>query len=398
MTFEPPIHRLACGFLVLFLCATTTAQQADEDVVSEANTVADEDESETATESTDEKETSGKKGKFLVLPIVITEPAIGEGLGAALVYFHGKDDRSKPRIMNGQSVATTARRSTPPPTATGVMGFYTNNDTNGVGIGHTRSIKDDKYRFVGVFADMTVNSSVYLLDIPFDFEIAGNLAYASIKRRMGNSNLFLGLSLMALDADVQFELNPTDTPPIPLLEFGLTNVGIAANVTYDRRDNSTMPESGQLIDLSVWRYDDALGSDFEYTSARLKLHSFHKLHEKFTLGLRFDASTASGSPPFFAVPFVSLRGIPALRFQAETAGAVEIEGRYKFADKWAGIAFAGAGFTDVQKSELETSQDMNAYGVGFRFQALKEQNVWIGLDVAQGPEDTAWYFQIGQGW
>jgi hypothetical protein len=35
-----------------------------------------------------------KLGKFLPLPIFIIEPAIGEGLGAALVYFHSekKDD------------------------------------------------------------------------------------------------------------------------------------------------------------------------------------------------------------------------------------------------------------------------------------------------------------------
>jgi len=116
------------------------------------------------------------------------------------------------------------------------------------------------------------------------------------------------------------------------------------------------------------------------------------------LGLRFDASTVSGDPPFFAVPFVSLRGIPALRFQADTAGVVEVEGRYKFADRWSGVVFAGTGFTDVKKSELDTNENMNAYGAGFRFKALKEQNVWIGLDAAQGPEEVAWYFQVGQGW
>lgn len=349
------------------------------------------------TEKEDEEE-SETKGKFLVLPIVITEPAIGEGLGAGLVYFHAKNEGDAPTVMNGKTMVRTSRKSTPPPTVTGVLGFYTSNDTNGVGIGHMRSMKDDKYRLTGVLADMTVNSSIFFLDIPFDFKIEGNLAFASLKRRTGDSNVFLGLSMMVLDADVLFALGPSDVPPVPLLNFDMTNVGVAGTVTWDRRDNSTMPEKGQLIDFSVWRYDDAIGSDFEYTSARLKALSFHALSKKFTLGLRFDASTVSGDPPFFAVPFVSLRGIPALRFQADTAGVVEIEGRYKFADRWSGVVFAGAGFTDVKKSELDTNESMNAYGAGFRFKALKAQNVWIGLDVAQGPEETAWYFQVGQGW
>jgi hypothetical protein len=367
--------RLACALAVLFL---STAALAEGDATA--------------------KETPDKEGKFLILPMIITEPAIGEGLGAAVVYFHGKSQGASPAIMSGRSAARIGRRSTPPPTATGVMGFYTSNGTNAVGLAHTRTLMDDKYRIVGIFADMTVKSNVYYLDIPFNFEIDGNLAFASLKRRTGNSNLFLGLSMMALDADVLFNLGLIDVPPVPLFDFGLKNVGVAVNVTYDRRDNATMPENGQLIDFNVWRYDDAIGSDFEYTSARLKLLSFHPIGEKFVLGLRFDASTVSGSPPFFAVPFVSLRGIPALRFQADTAGAVEIEGRYKFSDRWAGVAFAGAGFTDVGEDELETSENMNSYGAGIRFKALKDQNVWIGLDVARGPEETAVYFQVGQGW
>ncbi len=98
------------------------------------------------------------------------------------------------------------------------------------------------------------------------------------------------------------------------------------------------------------------------------------------------------------MPFVSLRGIPALRYQAKTAGAFEVEGRYNFSERWAGIAFAGAGFTKNDEAPLETTQNIKSIGAGVRFQALKEQNVWLGLDIAKGPEEYAWYIQIGQGW
>ncbi len=105
-----------------------------------------------------------------------------------------------------------------------------------------------------------------------------------------------------------------------------------------------------------------------------------------------------GAPPFFAVPYVSLRGVPALRYQAETAGAFEVEGRYRFSKRWAGIAFAGVGFTRNDEATLGTTQDIDSVGTGVRFQALMEQDVWIGLDIAKGPEEYAWYIQIGQGW
>ncbi len=113
----------------------------------------------------------------------------------------------------------------------------------------------------------------------------------------------------------------------------------------------------------------------------------------------FDVSSVDGSPPFFAVPFVSLRGIPALRYQAKTAGAFEVEGRYGFSKKWAGVVFGGAEFTKaVDQPEFETAQNIKSVGAGVRFQALQEQDIWIGLDIAKGPEDYAWYIQIGQGW
>ena len=44
---------------------------------------------EESEEGKEEEETEEvQEGKFLALPIFITEPAIGEGLGVGLVYFH----------------------------------------------------------------------------------------------------------------------------------------------------------------------------------------------------------------------------------------------------------------------------------------------------------------------
>lgn len=369
--------------------------------IPEENGTAENSETETTAENSDgeeEEKEEEKGGKFLILPIFITEPAIGEGLGGGVVYFHKKDNTDKRRVETANSVSKTASKHKPPPTATGAFGFYTSNDTAGVGVGHANSLMNDKYRVIGALANMRINSEIFLLDIPLGFQLQGNLAYGSGKRRIGKSNMFLGLSLLALDATIGFKIDPDNTPPIPLSDFDFTNVGLAGSAIYDARDNSTMPNKGLLADFTLWRYDDAIGSDFNYWSARLKVNSFHQLHEKFVLGLRFDASTVDGTPPFFAVPFVSLRGIPALRYQAKTAGAFEIEGRYSFSKRWAGLVFGGAGYTKNDDVILETTQNIKSVGAGVRFQALTEQDVWVGLDIAKGPEEYAWYIQIGQGW
>lgn len=345
-----------------------------------------------------EKEADKQGGKFLAVPIVITEPAIGEGLGVGLVYFHAQKPAIPPKVLTGKEVQRTGRRSKPPPTASGVFAAYTNNDTAGVGFGHSRSWADDRYRFVGAIAELKVNSTVFAADIPFNFTIEGNLAFASIKRRFGDTNLFIGASISSLNADVNFKIGGGEIPPVEFFDFDFQTTGLALSGIYDARDDTMMPSSGQLVDLTGWWYDDAIGSDFDYTSLRLKVHSFHQLHKKFVLGFRFDATTVGGSPPFFAVPFVSIRGIPALRFQGDTAGVIEIEGRYSFASRWAAIAFAGQGYTDKSEPLFDTDNQIRAWGVGLRYKALEAQNVWVGLDLARGPEEDAWYIQVGHPW
>ena len=36
--------------------------------------------------------------------------------------------------------------------------------------------------------------------------------------------------------------------------------------------------------------------------------------------------------------------------------------------------------------------------IGGRYLALREQDAWVGIDIARGPEDLAWYIQLGSSW
>jgi len=372
-------------FLSLLFVLPATAQE------SESPKAADDGEEK-------EEEKDPNRGRFLALPFIITEPAIGEGLGAGLIYFHEKpDDEARRKVTSAQNISKTAKRGKPPPTATGLFGMYTNTETFAYGIGHSGSSPNDKYRYIGAAAGMRVNALYYENDIPFNFTLDGAVIYAHGKRRFGDTNIFIGASFSILDSTSVFRLgeDPQNSPSIG--DFSSTDVGIALSGIYDSRDDTMMPSSGQLYDLTVWNYGGLLGGDFDYTTARFKFNMFHRLAEKFVLGYRFDISTAGGDVPYYAEPYVSLRGIPALRYTGDSAAVIEVEGRYDFAKRWSGVAFAGLGFVD--ETELsKTQDDIYGYGVGIRFQALKEQNIWLGIDLAQGPEDKAWYVQMGHPW
>jgi hypothetical protein len=381
---------IATGLALVLFASLAIAQDTDDD--SEAA------DAESGEPEGNEDSSGRIRGRILAAPFVITEPAIGKGLGAGLIYFHGKDAVERPRVQSGSSVASTGRRGAPPPTATAVGGFYTSNETAGVAAGHSRSMADDKYRMVGVLASMDVNAAIYQGGEGFDFGIDADAVYGRVQRRMGESNVFLGLSAMWLDGFTEFDVAQNQDTLPRLVDFPFTDVGVAASAIYDSRDDSMMPGEGQLYDLTIWRHSDTIGSDFNYTNARIKILSFHEIAEDWHLGFRFDIASIAGDAPFFSIPYVPLRGIPALRYQGDTAGAIEVEARYNISSRWAAIAFVGSGFVNSDDPLFEEPDDIYGTGFGARYQLFTDQNVWVGLDMAWGPEESNWYIHIGHPW
>jgi len=388
------------GPVTLYGDQNANAAQSDIESIEESNTTETDGEVlEEADEPPKQKPKDPNRGRFLPIPIFITEPAVGEGLGLALAYFHRpKNNASETTVASPSSIGGASREQAPPPTVTGIFGAYTNNETAVAGIGHMNSFKDDHIRFTGAVAVADVNSTFFLLDQPFKFNLEGAIVYQETRVRFGDSRWFWGIGLSYIDASTAFLLDLPDDAPIDLFRSELTNVGLSGKLAWDTRDNTSMPNQGQLIDLAIWRYDTGIGGDFDYWNARLKLLSFHQLHEKFVLGLRLDLSAIDGRAPFFAVPWVSLRGIPALRYQGDRVGVLEIEGRYNFTPRWALIGFAGTGKVNSDVPILDTEQSIYSYGLGGRYQIFQAQNVWVGIDVARGPEDAYWYIQVGHAW
>jgi hypothetical protein len=360
---------------------------------SDATTLESSNDSSAEEESSDKQ--SGKWGNLLPLPIIVTEPAIGNGLGATLIYFHKEDEKKAP-VSTARNLSKTGERQKPPPTASGIFGFYTDNDTYAFGIGHSNSFADDHYRLRAALAEARVNSTFYVGDRPLDFRIEGNLLFADLKTRLGDSGVFFGLSTSYTNASSKFVGLPD--PIGSLLDFNFVDTGVAASLIYDTRDNTILPTDGYHIELIGWRHDEALGGDFNYSTARLKALWFTPLSEKYVLGARLDSSTADGDPPYFAFPFVRLRGIPALRYQGEVASAFELEGRRRIGDRWTASLFAGVGSIRVGKEQVETEDEIRTIGIGTRYLAYREQDAWVGVDVARGPEDVVVYIQMGSSW
>jgi hypothetical protein len=387
--------------LVLLLTAQPLLASDDE---AEASVVQE----ENSEESSDNEEKEAEKAKdgyrLLPIPIIISEPAIGKGLGVALALFHpvkeGKSDDTRLTSLEAMSDYSTPRQA--PPVVTGVAGAYTSSESWFGGIGHSNNWRNDSIRYTGALAAAKVNSQIYVANFPVNFSMKARIVYQDMKFRIKESDFMIGAALSYLKADNTFGAGLPDPNPDTLDDgrFALDfhNVGLAGKIAYETRDNTMNPRSGQFVELSLWRYDDAIGGDYEYWSAKLKALSFHSLTEKLTLGLRLDVSGVDGRVPFFAVPFVSLRGVPALRYQNKTAGAAEAEIRYLIRPKWEVSAFGGVGFTSDAYAIFDNPDSIYNFGVGGRYNIFEAHNVWVGLDVARGPEDWNWYVQVGHPW
>ncbi len=342
------------------------------------------------------------KGKWLPVPIFLTEPAFGYGLGLGLAYIHPKKRTQKPDALYSleTSRSVTAGRSAqkPPPDITGMAGGYTDNGTWFGAIGHAASIRQDTLRYAGALAYTDVKSTYYVFDHPFDFSLSGIGLYQDLKFRLGQSRFFLGGKLAYLETESSFETTVGADTRIPLGHVESRNIGLAFEASFDGRDNVFTPNNGMLLKLSGWRFDDAIGGDYDYWRGDIKILSFHQVHDQVVIGLRLESSAVDGRPPFYAYPWVTLRGIPALRYQGKAVAMMEIEGRWNILTRWAVVAFGGIGGVSGKDASFKTRDKIVAGGFGGRYLFMPEEGLWVGADISRGPEDWYWYISVGQAW
>jgi hypothetical protein len=61
------------------------------------------------------------------------------------------------------------------------------------------------------------------------------------------------------------------------------------------------------------------------------------------MGLRLEALVATQDPPFLALPYINLRGVPAMRYQGEMTVLTETEHMVNVYRGWSLVGFTGIG-------------------------------------------------------
>ena len=330
-----------------------------------------------------------------VLPVLIpiTEPAVGYGGGAALLYFHNRTKKYDTYV---------------PPSVSGVAGLATENKTWGAGVFHRHIFGENRVRtMTAVFKpDVRVNyfgnNNPVLEENPVSIRMDSWVVLQKVEARLGDSNFYAGASYSYFNTEVTFDTIP-GRPIINEILKGLnTNSTISAirpGVTYDSRNNAFTPTRGINAEVSVNYSAKWLGSSDDFTTLHTDFLAYLPISERLNSGWRFQGSYLLGEAPFYAYPFVSLRGIPALRYQGDNVLVSETEWSYNVYRRWTLLGFFGGGKAFSDFGDFGQANWAYTVGTGFRYKIARLLGVDMGADFAWGNgEDFAFYIVFGTSW
>jgi hypothetical protein len=331
---------------------------------------------------------------FLPIPIIITEPAVGFGLGFAPAFLH---DFNHPGVSRDSLTLEDILEY--PPSVTAGFAAYTTNGSWLAGAVHKGSYRQDRIRYLGVLAYMDLNLDYYVFSQPLRFELEGVFTIQDVRFRLGRTNWFLGANYSYLNSDVAFKLgiDPNTSLTLPG-NFDSSDAGLSAIAYFDSRDTSFTPSTGREAEFKIGRHDEALGGDFNYWVLDLDYKSFHRVHPSWVVGWRAKGEAINGDPPFYSLPFVWMRGIPAMRYQGDTVAQVETEVRWTIKGPWNLVGFVGYGNTWSDNPSLDSDDLILSGGAGVRIEIARKLGFMTGIDIARGPEEWAVYLQFGQAW
>jgi len=336
---------------------------------------------------------------FMPVPIIITEPALGGfGGGLALVFL------SRPEPVEAEGHTRTLR-----PDMTALAGAYTANKSWLAGGGRIATLPKYRlrYRAGAGLADMNLDFYEQLPsgeDQAFRFNIRSTPLFASLARELWDSRFTIGTQYLLAGMDVRLDQDG-DLPAFVedgQIEQTLSQLGLMAE--YDSRDNILTPDDGVIVQaLANWS-DDWLGSDVTYQKLDGDLCWFVPLGSRWSdgrnwiSGLRIRGQQMFDDPPFYLLPYVGMRGVPAARYQGRTSLTAETEQRFDFTRRWSAVAFGGVGKAFDDWDAISDAELIYSAGAGFRYLVAREFKLRAGIDVARGPEEWAWYIIFGSAW
>ncbi len=328
-----------------------------------------------------------KKKGVLVVPTIITEPAVDYGIAAAALYFH-----------------SSYSKKSGPPSVSGIVAGATLNGTWMGGILHAGFWKHDRIRYVGALARTNLNIGFYgsgnwnmLVDEAINLNMDAWLLLQQIKFRLGKTDLFLGGKYILYKTNNTFD-TPVNFPEFSGQTFSSTLSEASVRFELDSRNNVFTPTKGVFVGISGSYSDTWFGGDNLYGRLGITLIGYLPVNEKIYFGIRHESIYSLGDIPFYARPIVVLRGAPLMKYQNRNVTVMEGELSYNVFKRWFISGFSGIGNAFSSFDDFQKGKSVVTVGTGFRYLIARKLGTHMGVDFGMSQDDYAIYIVFGTAW
>jgi hypothetical protein len=331
-----------------------------------------------------------RPGGFFPVVMPITEPAVGYGLALFPVFL-------RPRTEAGaQGYAR--------PNISAAGGLFTSNGSWGVLAGDSSYWKNGRIEtfFAGGYGSINLKyydkagSRKGAPSLGYNLGMTGGVARGRF--RIADSHFHLGIRYLLLEVNASPKSEASSVAP-PARMGRTDRLGAPSlSLTYDSRNNILTPTKGLFTESSYSYFDPIFGGTMNYQRFDQLGIAYVPFTPRLILGVYTNASFTFGDPVFYARPYVSLRGIPALRYQRQNVAESEVELRWQFWKRFSVIGFGGPAIAWNSSGPSNRALGVGAGGTGIRYLLARKFGLHYGVDVARGPEGWAVYFQFGSAW
>ena len=339
--------------------------------------------------------TKRKRGEFVIAPIPVINPTLGNGmaLGVGYLYHLHDDDAGSP------------------PSLTGAGGFRTSNGSRGGVIAQKFVLRQNKYRLLLVGGRANIHYNFFGIgadagdanrSIPIEVTGKGFLIDASM--RVFGRHWFAGVRYYWMRSTVNVDRSNItgdrfpNGPLVPELDLELRSAGLGPTLEYDSRPDSFYPRAGSQFRFQGSFHGRAVGGRRVYETYQAFYNKYYSLGPRQVLAAHVAGCYATGSVPFYDLCILGqskdLRGYEVGRYIDRVMIASQAEYRLELRKRFGAVAFFGAGEVARRWSSLRTDALKPGGGVGLRFRLTKENHINLRVDYAWGIGSSGLYLGV----
>ena len=328
------------------------------------------------------EDATSAQSPWILIPTFSNNPKLGTSLGGMAGYLKKFDPESQVSIF----ALTAQYTSTDSAIAAAIARTSFNADHHRLAVyvlGGT--IKNDYDDYLGTGMPLKTEDHIRAVLTRYLHRVKGDW--------------FIGAQLVATNYQIVGQTALDDDILNVLGLSGFESGGVGLAVYHDSRDIQDAPTRGWMANVNNVAYRQSIAGSADFDVYRLDYRGFWSHGNRHVFALRQSNQWTVDAPPAAYAP-VLLRGYTTGEYLGKNMSSLEVEERYRVAERWTATVFAG--LACLYGAGLTCSQSENIYpsaGAGVRFLLKPDKGIVANLEYAQGKDgNNAVIFKLGYSW